>query len=215
MTRKTFSVIIEPMPEENAPAPHVVSRPKFSLLRVLFAVIIGLILVGTGFAFAFRGQLANLFNSSPTTTTTNIKPGTSSSKTATSSPTKDETADWLTYNSKSFKVRYPKDWSIGKDKSDLENVLLTKDGRTIDFKIVSAGGVSPGKQGTSSLKTIEVLFNGQTIKANEIIYSDKSWELFPQSLGSNKEFFDLYSPNKPDDDTRSLILKIVSTFKFL
>ena len=202
------------MLDQNVPNPFA-KTPNFHTHKVFASIgiiLIAMIIIGGGIWYFVQSAEDKAGTVDDNTVN---KTATSSAKTATSSATKDETADWKTYTSKTFSVKYPEGWLTSSDASDLENIVFKNAGMKVTIIIITEGGVSPNTQGSSKSETTNVEFNDTITKANEITYSDGTWKLFTQSGGSNGEWYELDSTKIPTTEERTTMITILSTFKFL
>ncbi len=207
------------MLDQNVPNP-LAKNPNFHTHKVFAAIgiiLIVVIIIFGIFAYVFRGQIGDFVMGVPQSSNIEnpIKTSTSSAKTATSSSEKNETADWETYTSKTFSVKYPIGWTKSNDASDLENVVFRNSGMKVTIIIITNGGVSPNTQGYSKWETIDVKFNDKITKANEITFNDGTWTLFAQGAGSKGEWYETLVDRVPTAAERTTMAMILSTFKFL
>ncbi len=145
----------------------------------------------------------------------------------------DTTANWKTYISKNFSVKAPVDWKQVRPEGnpneiiDMQKIINKDNYQDIQFTYNTVVGTSPhelitktstytiGSGGYKSWNEVQVEFNGNSVKSNEIVFNDGHWVLFPQMNGTNGADFQLYSKQLPSIDDRKLLLQILTTFKFL
>jgi len=157
--------------------------------------------------------------STPATTT---KQATQSTKKATPSAQKDETANWKVFEDDSFIVKYPPDWEI-KTKPyvsapPLESITLSKEGvGTVEFSPTFEGDFN------GEIKTTSIDFGGKTVDAKERIgpvAGETTWVW--AILGQRKErvaesccptFSIFTNAQTPSLENKQLLLKIVSVVK--
>ena len=159
-------------------------------------------------------------------TVTKIASSSAKPKTTTSSATP---SDWKTYdntyNGQKFSFKYPKEWQVNVEVVDKEanNINYIATNGTFNVSFWNSRGRGSNISGPGEVlaqnyttKSVTVKFYGKDEAAGEKIAKDgKSWEIFPVAM-QNSFSYDLYSTTlSPSDAERSLMLKIVSTFKFL
>ena len=159
-----------------------------------------------------------------------INKATPSATQATPSAQKEKTEDWKTYTNtfknKTLSFKYPEDWTVSTNDvseatDDIDHVI-SKGDHTITFFSSMGRGATMSRPGDIinqkyNQKTIQVKFDGKTVKATETIGKDENdgWEIFPEDVSGLTFAFDLYSSKVPSDADRSTMLSIAATFKFL
>jgi len=203
------------LPIDNKP--KVIKNPFYVRWRdVLLGLLIGVALIGIGLTAYYYLNLKSL-SAPPEPSNT----ATSSAKPSNSTTTKtDETAGWKIHQTETFSIKAPDGWvvppndKIPGESINIQKIIDQNNYLDIQLNVQTAGGISPAAQNYETWNEVIVEFNSQKVKANEIIFKDGHWSLFPQKSGSSGEYFQLYSRQKPSNDNRDLMLKIVSTFKF-
>lgn len=104
----------------------VVSPLEFKPKRVFYGLIVGAVVVTIGVTGAFF--LTDYFNPKATPVPPiEIKKATDSAKQSTTSAQKDETANWKTYSSENFTIKYPRDFTVKEYNDDPQIYFYSAD----------------------------------------------------------------------------------------
>jgi hypothetical protein len=141
--------------------PSSQTTPKKSISWKKILASVGVIAIVAGLiAVAIWYPVRNQTESSPVVTTDVSTP---SSKQATPSAKKDETADWKTYTSKKVKVKFkhPLDWEIIEEKAVSDkDVVVTENNNTVDGVTVDSLRIKEGNKTRIRIFYIRDYFGG-------------------------------------------------------